>query len=592
MGHKISKEQIDPGVKDYIMSFVGDINDLETDDKSNIINAVNSLMVDRVDNAENIGKLADAIGEPVTANHSVDEVVEGLGELLSTFKTNMMNSGVVVESSDKFKALIDKIEGLIEGEGNKGIKFASGTVACDDITQDYFYKINNIGFKPTILLMSTSDITSTSSTPYYKGIFYNGLESETEYVCYINDYSSTENRSIQSIEFITDVTFINEDSVTLRYYVNGYEATDDFKWYAIGVGEEDTTLRDSLASILEEEGVSVTEEDDMASLISKVDEEFDRQVVPAGDAVAEDVLSGKTFMNSTGELLTGLLKLGDDVYASDEELIVLLNGSTSVSSKSTIIISSAILPFTGTIRMQAEVSVDNVGSFTTFGTNVVFNLYRDGIVTETYSYKPESSSYTDMTYDFNVQFGDIIKIEVISDSSIWASYNILIQNIIIKGTIGIKPPEEDGGDSGEVEDDETITNPIVAGKSKELFEEWVYTESDDGYGSTESYTYTVDTIDGYTEGEVYFDICPCPEYYSNVDEIEVTGYMYLNGELKCSKSLVSEGTWYAEHFYYGPFSIKQGDVIKCEAIETSSDGDNHNSSVIFGVCYDNLNETE
>ena len=65
MGHKISKEQIDPGVKDHIMSFVGDINELETDDKSNIINAVNSLMVDRVDNAENMGKLANAIGEPV-----------------------------------------------------------------------------------------------------------------------------------------------------------------------------------------------------------------------------------------------------------------------------------------------------------------------------------------------------------------------------------------------------------------------------------------------------------------------------------------------------------------------------------------------
>ena len=41
--------------------------------------------------------------------------------------------------------------------------------------------------------------------------------------------------------------------------------------YAIGVGEEDTTLRDSLASILENKGVSVTPEDDIASLITKVD---------------------------------------------------------------------------------------------------------------------------------------------------------------------------------------------------------------------------------------------------------------------------------------------------------------------------------
>ena len=112
MGHKISKEQIDPGVKDHIMSFVGDINELETNEKSNIIDAVNSLVVDRIDNAENMGKLANAIGEPVTANHSVDEVVNELGEMLSAFKTNMVNSGVVVENGDKFKELIDKVQDI------------------------------------------------------------------------------------------------------------------------------------------------------------------------------------------------------------------------------------------------------------------------------------------------------------------------------------------------------------------------------------------------------------------------------------------------------------------------------------------------
>ena len=85
---------------------------------------------------------------------------------------------------------------------------------------------------------------------------------------------------------------------------------EGINWLAIGVGEEDTTLRDSLASILEEEGVDVTEEDDMASLINKVDEEFDRQVVPQGTATINDVVSGKTFINSTGQLLTGTASKG------------------------------------------------------------------------------------------------------------------------------------------------------------------------------------------------------------------------------------------------------------------------------------------
>jgi hypothetical protein len=63
----------------------------------------------------------------------------------------------------------------------------------------------------------------------------------------------------------------------------------------------------NLKIILTDEGVSISDEDNMDSLISKVDEEFDNQVVPAGDAVADNVLSGKTFINSTGEVVTGTM---------------------------------------------------------------------------------------------------------------------------------------------------------------------------------------------------------------------------------------------------------------------------------------------
>ena len=61
------------------------------------------------------------------------------------------------------------------------------------------------------------------------------------------------------------------DTDYLNFFVS------NIQYIAIGIGEEDNTLRDSLASILQGEGVNVTEEDDMASLITKVDEEFDRK---------------------------------------------------------------------------------------------------------------------------------------------------------------------------------------------------------------------------------------------------------------------------------------------------------------------------
>ena len=300
MGHKISKEQIDPGVKDHIMSFVGDVADLETEVNTDIISAVNSLMVDRVDNAENMGKLANAIGEPVTANHSVDEVVEGLGEMLSTFKTNMMNSGVVVESSDKFKSLIDKIKGLTEGEGNKGVQFAEGD--CEFTTnpnptllfEEYDLQLNT-DFTPSILLLRIRD--------------KNALGYSYEFIHAIID-STVHNSQDSFAELVTSSPH------TTRCYIDNnkfYAWSQDqntytVKWYAIGVGEEDTTLRDSLASILTEEGVSVTEEDDMASLISKVDEEFTNDNNTINEMEANNETNKQnliTALRNNGKELTG-----------------------------------------------------------------------------------------------------------------------------------------------------------------------------------------------------------------------------------------------------------------------------------------------
>ena len=268
MGHKISKEQIDPGVKDHIMSFVGDISELETEVNTDIISAVNSLMVDRVDNAENMGKLANAIGEPVTANHSVDEVVEGLGEMLSTFKTNMMNSGVMVESSDKFKSLIDKIQGLTEGEGNKGIQLKTGELSAINGTGNYYADIlaENIGFIPFIFIgyVCSSSNSSNRKDDYF--VYIPEFRSDVTMYSYQKNGSNPNadrfNINISDSELKILSATIWPNVITTQYY-------------AIGLGEEDTTLRDSLASILEEEGVEVTEDDDMASLITKVDEEFD-----------------------------------------------------------------------------------------------------------------------------------------------------------------------------------------------------------------------------------------------------------------------------------------------------------------------------
>ena len=73
---------------------------------SNVEGALNELF-QYANNGKEI--IADAIGEPLSAEDTFTAMGSDINGLLSTFKTNMMNNGVTVESGDKFKQLIDKI---------------------------------------------------------------------------------------------------------------------------------------------------------------------------------------------------------------------------------------------------------------------------------------------------------------------------------------------------------------------------------------------------------------------------------------------------------------------------------------------------
>ena len=93
-------------------------------------------------------------------------------------------------------------------------------------------------------------------------------------------------------------------------------------------GEILSPFIETLSGILADEGVMLNGNETLGELIIKVDERFDElhaeineleanvnsletelagKVVPAGNAVAGDVLSGKTFINSTGETITGTM---------------------------------------------------------------------------------------------------------------------------------------------------------------------------------------------------------------------------------------------------------------------------------------------
>lgn len=239
-------------------------NNLQTEAKS-IVGAINEITGKQV--------ISDTIGTPLVASDTWNDMETKINGLLSTFKTNMMSNGITVESGDKFKALIDKIATLADSEG-KGIQFAEGTYTKTSNTLiGANIEVNtNLDFTPSHIfaVLSPFDfwLGSVKLENYVaSNLFYTKAPSNEQY--YNRAYVTT----------ITPEYFIIEstDGSKNNHYIN-YGENLVINWYAIGVGEEDTTLRDSLASILENKGVDVTDEDDMASLIGKVDVALDNNI--------------------------------------------------------------------------------------------------------------------------------------------------------------------------------------------------------------------------------------------------------------------------------------------------------------------------
>ena len=297
------------------------INELNTNSKT-VIGAINELF-----QSANNGKqlIANAIGEPLSSEDTFSAMSTDINSLLSTFKTNMMNNGITVDSGDKFKQLIDKITTMIEEGSGKGIQYASGIVEktgyVSYLSNNYYtYEIKDLGFIPEICYLRGSvdpNLTmgiyeEDTISIYHKSDNMFTMNSSEEYLYTRQDLSGTS--GIPGIE-------ISENKLTLVLSSNSAPTAI---YYAIGVGEEDTTLRDSLASILTEEGVSVTEEDDMASLISKVDNEFDNM---------NDEIS-----NTRNKLADLLIESGIDITDEDDlnDLLTKLEGMIVIDSSASV----------------------------------------------------------------------------------------------------------------------------------------------------------------------------------------------------------------------------------------------------------------
>ena len=129
-------------------------------ESKDLVGAINELF-----QSANNGKqlIANAIGEPVSADDTFSAMSNDINGLLATFKTNMMNNGVTVESSDRFKSLIDKIATMVEEGEGKGIQFVSGEHVLTEVlyANNTTTTINiNLDFNPNYMIVYIPNLTS------------------------------------------------------------------------------------------------------------------------------------------------------------------------------------------------------------------------------------------------------------------------------------------------------------------------------------------------------------------------------------------------------------------------------------------------
>ena len=345
MGRRISKEFLHPSILEGVNNKIGNLDSLETDAKGNMVQAINEL-VEKLDNSAELevlegeiaeGKelIANAVGEPLTAEESFDEMSNDINSLLSTFKTNMMNNGITVESGDKFKVLIDKIATMVEEGEGKGIQFAEGNIEIDwtgyggpsggndGLNIDYTFD-SPLSFTPTYFFVLLPRVVISDNNTQCNHVMVSNIKcicTDIYDMIRIDDLDSngfTLYLYGAGIDYSTSNNISSDEMYTMTYY-------------AIGVGEEDNTLRDSLASILENKGVDVTEEDDMASLITKVD---NMSVFQYGDTEGYDY--NIAFVNKetvTGNTYTTVLEKIIPSGISVVRLELFLQAGTSSSVK-------------------------------------------------------------------------------------------------------------------------------------------------------------------------------------------------------------------------------------------------------------------
>ena len=386
---KLTLNELSNSLNDYIdeKQNIEDYS-LMTENKT-IVGAINEIYGKEI--------IADAIGEPLKASDTFQTMSNDINNLLSTFKTNMMNAGVVVESGDKFKQLIDKIKGLTEGEGNKGVQFAEGT--CNLVSPSDVI-VSNLTFKPVIILLHSEINTSLGI------VMYNSfIDSTLTYQYYNDEYRPY---TLDNYNY-----YVNDTGFKIR--ANVFSSSYEIKYYAIGVGEEDTTIESSIISILKTKGYDESKD----NIIDFIENKLYTKVIEPGTNVTI----------ATGEGLESRRSENNQLFTKSLIVPSLSNlGSDNIKGLSLKVVSWAYHDDYGPQQYSMSDGYFRI------------QIKRDGVVinnafeSSAYTYNYNNGNGTTHAYDLlDVQEGDVIEYTVGYYASGFLGTNVHEYHFGVKG---------------------------------------------------------------------------------------------------------------------------------------------------------------
>ena len=396
-------------VNEIVDEAIGDLSQLNTNAKGNLVEALNELF----QNANN-GKqiIADAIGSPLTEGDTFAAMGNSINTLTTNFRNALALKGVNAPG-DKFETLINRIDEIVQsGNVLNNQIMVSGEYTVTTATQDLTVEIN-LNFDPEYFIVYIPRIESASTDYHLQWNKNICLTTDDPSVSAVyNMYTGSDWNYSSSNWTLT----YNQDSFNVTGSVTQISANTVVKWHAIGSTQLPNNGGERIIT------PSTTDQ-----VLPDGYYSGDITVKGDNDLKPENILEGVEIFGVTGSASSIKLSLGDvtnfnhDFFTKKE--------STSGAGSGVVVLEYTI-PFTGSYKIYYDWQGPSINALRYGIVKFLINDVERGNVRLS-----GTNRGTDAVYDLtSVNKGDRLVIKIGADDS----YPGYISNIRIKGNLVIE----------------------------------------------------------------------------------------------------------------------------------------------------------